>query len=358
MILLTVIIAAAQLLFWTVFITNLVYLRTTARRASGGPTPRLSVLVPARNEERNVGRLLDALRAQTYPDAEFIVYDDGSTDKTGEIVADYAAADARIVALRGSGPAPGWVGKVHALYQATRRATGDVYLFLDADADLLHPDALAHLVARYQALPPGGVLTGLTNLRFSGGRLLVSLVPHVILTGLPWMLARRFDRIRALGALNGQCWMMAADQYRALEPHDAVRAEVLEDVEIGRYLRGKGIKTCLVDVQREVAIHMYRDLADAWQGFRKNAYLILGGTPLAFAVLWPFYVLVTVVSPLVSPWFLVSIYGLKLATDRVSGFPLWLTALAPVSFALGAFNQLDSAWAHFRRRVEWKGRRV
>ena len=72
-------------------------------------------------------------------------------------------------------------------------------------------------------------------------------------------------------------------------------------------------------------------------GRAKGIISILGGTPLAFALLWPFYVLVTVVSPFVSPWFLVSIYGLKLATDRFSGFPLWLTLLAPLSFALGAF---------------------
>ncbi len=353
----TWLVAVVHGIFWATFAGNLLYLRRTARTASMASYPRLSVLIPARNEEANLARLLPSLRAQQYPDAEFILYNDGSTDNTAGVLAAHAD-DTRITVLHGSGPAPGWVGKVHALYQATRHATGTLYLFLDADAELAHPHALRDLVQRHQGLPGNGVLTGLTALRHSGGRLLVSLVPHVILTGLPWFLAPLTHKVRELGALNGQCWLIHADQYRAHEPHDAVRDKVLEDVEIGRFLRTKGITTYLVDVQREVAIYMYTDMADAWQGFRKNAYLILGGTPHSFGLLWPFYLLVYVFSPLLSPWFLLSIFGLKLGTDRRCHFPLWVTALAPFSFALGAAMQLDSAYAHFRKRVQWKGRTV
>lgn len=349
-------IAAVHAFFWIVFVRNLRYLRQTTARADVPDLPRLSVLIPARNEEFNLGRLLPSLFVQRYPDVEFIVYDDGSTDGSTAVL-NVFSTDPRLRVLRGKGPAPGWVGKVHALYQATREARGERYLFLDADVELRHPDALRDLVRAHAALPPGSVLTGLTSLKKSGGALVVSLVPHVILTGLPWFLAPRVQH-RSLGAVNGQCWLIDAEQYRDLEPHEAVKDKVLEDVEIGRYLRGKGIVSYLVDVQREVTVHMYRDFGDAWRGFRKNAYLMMGGTPLSFLLLWPLYLLGVVLSPLASPWFLLSLYGLKAATDRVARFPAWVTLLAPVSFVLAAALQLDSAVTHLLRRVEWKGRRV
>src|SRR5690606_31674351 len=135
---------------------------------------------------------------------------------------------ARLRVLHGDGPPPGWVGKVHALYQATRHARGDVYLFLDADARLSDPGALARLAARFTALPPDSVMTGLTRL-VGGARLLVSLVPSAVLGQLPWALVRPV-RAASLGALNGQCWMIDAAAYHRHEPHRHLPAEVLEDV--------------------------------------------------------------------------------------------------------------------------------
>jgi hypothetical protein len=127
---------------------------------------------------------------------------------------------------------------------------------------------------------------------------------------------------------------------------------------IGRYLKRKGLLPVLVDVQQEVSIHMYAGFAEAWHGFRKNAYLILGGAPLPFVALFLYFMAIFVVAPWVSPWLLLSVYGLKTATDRVSGFPWWISALAPLSYLLGNVLQLDSALSHWTGRVEWKGRRV
>ncbi|MDX1546537.1 MAG: glycosyltransferase family 2 protein [Rhodothermales bacterium] len=350
----TLFLAAVHAVHWLILLGNVVYLRRQRRRAAAYPA--LSVLIPARNEEENLRRLLPTLRAQDYPGFEVLVYDDGSEDGTGRVVAEAAAQDARIRGLRGEGPPPGWVGKVHALYRATREARGARYLFLDADAELLRPDALRRLADRLAGAPDGAVLTGLTRLR-GGGRLVVSLVPNAILTGLPWPLVRRLP-LASLGALNGQCWMISADAYHHHEPHEAHPDEVLEDVRIGRYLKARGMTPVLADLHDDVAIHMYRDLGDAWRGFRKNAYLILGGRVPLFFVLAPLYLFTFVLAPFFSLWFLLSLYGLKLVTDRLGRFPLWLTALAPLSYALGALQQIDSAVAHWTGHVAWKGRRV
>ncbi len=346
--------AALHLVLWTTLLGNLWYLRRHGGRRAVDTLPTLSVLIPARNEAANLQRLLPSLLEQDYPDLEIIVYDDGSEDDTWGVL--QAHADPRLKALQGSGPPPGWVGKVHALYQATRHATGDRYLFLDADAALTDAGALRRLAERFAALPPTSVLTGLTRLQ-GHGRLLVSLVPNAILTGLPWPLVRRVG-LPSLGALNGQCWMIEAAHYHAHEPHEHLPNEVLEDVQIGRYLKREGLIPVLVDVQREVAIHMYAGFGAAWRGFRKNAYLILGGSPWAFVPLFIGFALTYVVAPLLSLGLLASVYGLKAVTDWRAGFPLWMALLAPLSYLLGNVLQLDSALHHWAGRVAWKGRTV
>lgn len=339
---------------WSVLTGNGWYLRRTRAHTPIDTYPPLSVLIPARNEARNLERLLPTLLAQDHPSFEVIVYDDGSDDGTQALL--QAVADPRLTVLRGEGPPPGWVGKVHALYQATRHATGDQYLFLDADAALNDSGSLQRLAERFAACPAHAVLTGFTRLR-GAGRLLVSLVPNAILIGLPWPLVHRI-RTPQLGALNGQCWMIAARHYHQYEPHKTLPDEVLEDVMIGRYLKRNGLLPMLVDVQQDVSIHMYDSLAAAWQGFRKNAYLLLGGAPLPFLVLFLMFLLTFVLAPLIVPELLLSIYGLKMVTDRLGGFPWWISALAPLSYLLGNVLQFDSALHHWRGRVRWKGRRV
>lgn len=334
---------------------NAFYLRRTRRRASPSAYPLVSVLIPARNEAANLRRLLPSLQAQDYPAFEVLLYDDESEDETWSVI--QATEDARIRGVKSPGPPPpGWIGKVHALYQVTKYARGRLYCFLDADSELLDAGALRRIIERYLALPDAAVLTGMTLLR-GGGQMLVSLVPNALLTGLPWPLVHRF-RIRSLGALNGQFWMIDADTYRRLDPFLHVKNEVLEDVQLGRYFKTQGLTPYLCDLTRELAVYMYRDYVDAWRGFRKNAYLILGGQPLSFVLLFVLFLLTYVLAPFFWPWFLLSIYVLKIATDRLSRFPLWISLLAPISYLLSPFLQLDSAFNHWTGRVSWKGRRV
>ena len=345
---------------------NAATMARSRRRRAPADGVRVSVLVPARNEEANLERLLPTLLAQDLPNAEFIVVDDASEDGTARVLAAFAARDPRLTPVAGSGPPPGWVGKVHALYQATRRATGDLYVFLDADAELADAGALRRLAERWAAAGgAGNAVTGLPRYRDRGpAALLTSLVPFAVLAALPvWLVPR--TRQASLGALNGQIWLLGADDYRRLEPHDALRDEVLEDVMIGRYLKRQGVRLWFVDLAGEVAVEMYRSWGEAWAGFRKNAYLLAGGSPLAFALFFAAYGLWWVVPaamPLVAGaagwWPVLTLCAVKLAIDRIGRFPLWVSALAPLTLAAGAALQLASALAHRRGTVAWKGRTV
>ena len=350
---------------WLILLSNLWYLRrgNKEKASSARGLPHLSVLIPARNEEQNLQRLLPSLQAQTYSSFEIIVYDDGSTDGTPEVLReaetefqDHDSTDLHV--LDGTGPPRGWVGKTHALYRAAQEATGEVFLFLDADAHLEGAQALQRLASQFQQLPSGrDVLTGFPRLR-GAALLLVSIVPHAILTGLPWPLVRSTPRWPSLGALNGQCWLIDADMYRQHQPHEACKDDVLEDVEIGQFLKSKGHIPVMRDVRDEVSIFMYDRFAGAWEGFRKNAYLLMGGTPPAAVFFISFFLLTFVLAPFFVPWLWASVFGLKAVTDWRSGQPLWVSLFAPLSFLLAVALQIDSTVHHLRGTVQWKGRSV
>jgi hypothetical protein len=349
---LTAVAALLHLGLWGVLLLNLAYLRR-APAPDASATPTVSVCIPARNEAQNLRRLLPTLLRQDYPSFELIVCDDGSDDGTWSVL--QSVDDPALQAIQGDGPPAGWVGKVHALYQCTRQASGERYLFLDADTELTGPDALRQIVGKHETAD-SGVTTGLPRLR-GAAHLLVSLVPYSLLTGLPWPLVPRTD-LPALSALNGQCWVIDAALYHQYEPHERQRQAVLEDVAIGRYLKREGHPPLLRDVQAQVSVYMYDGFRAAWVGFRKNAYLLLGGAPLPFVGTYGYFVLTWLVAPFLSPWFLVSLYGLKWTTDRANGFSAPTSLWAPVSFLLGLALQLDSAVHHWTDRVTWKGRAV
>ena len=96
-------------------------------------SPRVSTIVPARNEERNIARCISGLSHQTYPDLEMIFVDDQSTDATPEIIASYAADDPRIVVVHTEDRPHGWNGKQWACHSGAQVATGDWLCFMDAD---------------------------------------------------------------------------------------------------------------------------------------------------------------------------------------------------------------------------------
>ena len=343
-----------HLFIWITLLGNLLYLRRTRRSEDPDDWPSVAVCIPARNEERNLQRLLPSLLEQDYPNLDIHVWDDGSEDGTWDVL--QSVDDERVHAYRGDGPPSGWVGKVHALYQLTRRAAADRFVFLDADAELEGPAALRRLVSRFEAQPRDSVASALPRLR-GKALLMVSLVPNAILAGLPWPLVRLLP-LNSLGALNGQCWIIRSADYHEHEPHEAVREEVLEDVEIGRYLKSEGLTPVLLDLRDTVSVYMYESFGEAWRGFRKNAYLILGGSVWAFPPLWIFFLATWVLAPVVSLWFLASVYGLKFVTDRLNRFSPALTALAPASYLLGSVLQFDSAVHHWTDRVSWKGRTI
>jgi chlorobactene glucosyltransferase len=252
-------------------------------RPDGRLAGRVSVLVPARNEEATIDGCVRAILGGTQPPDEVLVYDDASTDRTPEILARLAAADARLRVLPGVPLPEGWVGKPHACHRLAAAATGDVLVFVDADTRL-SPSALARLgsvMAEYRA---DVVTAGIRQVtRSFGERLVIPLLHLSYLAWLPLPLVWRTRDPRLLVA-NGQLVAVQRDAYHALGGWAAARAEVVDDMAFCRAAKRAGLRVVFADGHQMASSRMYRGFREVWDGFSKNLYEGIGGRRAALAL--------------------------------------------------------------------------
>ena len=287
--------------------------RVPARRRG----PRVSVLVPARDEAPNLRRLLPALLATEYEPLEILVLDDGSADDTADVVRAFAAGDPRIRLIDGSDPPAGWTGKNWACHQLSVHADGAVLIFCDADMRP-GPGAVGRTVAALER-SRAHALTAIPR-HERGGRFeravipLVTTVPVAALLPLP-LVSR--TRAVSLSMGNGQWFAWDADAYRRLGGHSRVRSDVLEDVRLARLVKAHRYRLAAFVAPRDLSVRMYRDSASTREGFAKNLYPLLGGRPWTLVV--ALAVLVTAgIGPIV-------------VAVAAAGSELWAVALLPLA---------------------------
>ncbi|HEV2130143.1 MAG TPA: glycosyltransferase family 2 protein [Longimicrobiaceae bacterium] len=258
-------------------------LRVWPRGRPEGRIPgRVSVLIPARNEEGNIEHSVRAVLDGTQPPDEVIVYDDGSTDATAAILGKLAEEDARVRVLRGEPLPAGWVGKPHACHHLARAATGNVLLFLDADT-VATPECLARLGSIFQDYAADLVTAGVRQRTGSfAERLVIPLLHLSYLAWLPLPLIWRSRDPRFLIA-NGQLLAVRREVYRAAGGWEAVRSEVVDDMAFCRRVKESGGRVVFADGSHMASARMYDGARELWQGFSKNLYEGIGGRPAALA---------------------------------------------------------------------------
>jgi hypothetical protein len=251
-------------------LANLRCFRPAPRPPRGGPVSRVSVLVPARDEERAIGRLCRDVLASEGVDLELVILDDDSRDGTAAIVSRVAAEDPRVRLVRG-GPLPaGWCGKQHACWQLSRAARHDTWVFLDVDVSL-SADALARAVAFLDesgTALASGFPRQTTSALLDG--LLLPLIHFILLGFLPLARSRQ-DNSPGMAAGCGQLFVTRRADYARAGGHEAIRASLHDGVKLPRAYRRAGLRTDIFDATDSATCRMYERNADVWRGLSKNA---------------------------------------------------------------------------------------
>ena len=259
---------------------------------------QLSVLIPARNEEANLRALLESVLANDGVNFEVIVLDDHSTDRTAEMVREFAAKDSR-VRLELAPPLPAsWCGKQHACHVLARRAKNPLLVFMDADVRMT-PDALVRM-AGFLRSSDIALASGVPRQELGtfSERLLIPLIHFVLLGYLP-MFMMRWTKRAAFSAGCGQLFIARADAYHAVGGHAQIRTTLHDGVKLPRLFRQAGYRTDLFDATDIAACRMYQTNREVWDGLGKNATeglasrgailpmtaLLFGGAVLPFLLL-------------------------------------------------------------------------
>ena len=241
---------------------------------SENPHARVSVIIPARNEEANIERAVRSIAAQGGVPLEIIVVDDQSEDRTGEILTRLKAEIPSLRALRVDTLPDGWLGKPHALACGAKIASADWLLFTDADAE--HgPGSLAELLERAEK-------EQVDLLSLSPGQLTPTWWEKAVIPLVYAWLAKlySFDEVNDpksnVAAANGQYLLVRRAVYERIGGHEAVRAEILEDVALARRVKAAGGRLLFLPGAPWVQTRMYRTFSAMWEGWTKNLYLLYG----------------------------------------------------------------------------------
>jgi chlorobactene glucosyltransferase len=342
--------------------------------------PLISVLIPARDEAARIGVCLAGLADQSYRNFELLVVDDHSTDATAAIVRSYAAQLPALDVVPSAALPDGWAGKCWACWQAAGSARGGWLLFLDADV-MPQPELLAALVARAEA-------RSLDLLTLMPLQQLGSLAERVIMPAFFALLygLYPFDQVSdprsPIAFANGPCLLIRREVYFAIGGHQAVRASILEDTELGRIVKAAGYRLEAATAPDLIAARMYAGWASLAEGLGKNAvagYRSGGtrsgwvGARLALVAFLPCYLLLAgAVLALARPGSVIGavllLHGALLAAlalvcwgwlaRRRYPLALWWGALFPLGLAI-YFWLAARALLRLRsgRGLVWKGRR-
>lgn len=329
------------------------------------PLPTVSIVIPARNEERNLEQALESVLALDYPDLEIIVVNDRSTDGTGAILEQLAERDPRLTVVTNTDLPAGWIGKPYALHRGAQQAQGEFILFTDADV-VFHPSALRKAMAHVQGdrfdhvtLIPQGTMPGsfLRTLSATFGIFMFIIFK-------PWKARNPRSRCyMGVGAFN----LIQASAYRDLGGHQPVALRPDDDLKFGKLVKEHGYRQDVLNGRGMVTVEWYRSVAELVDGLMKNMFAgmeyrissVIAATLAALIMhIWPWVGVwvaggwpqagyaVTIVMMIIS-------FGVTMGPFRVK---FWQGLLLPLTIGLLVYIQCRSAaLVLWRGGIVWRG---
>lgn len=336
------------------------YFRSSGKLYRG--TQMISILVPARNEEVHLPRLLDDLLGQDYKDYEVWVCDDHSTDRTPAILEDYSKRHPHIRWFPATTLKEGWTGKNAACYQLAQKAGGSILLFLDADMRI-SGDILIRL-SGYLEEKRLKLLSVFPKqlMESTGEKATVPVMNWILLSLLPLPMVYYSPR-RSFAAANGQFMMFQAPTYHKLQPHAILRFSPVEDIGIMKLYKKEHYRCTTLLGDDRVSCRMYTGYREAIEGFSKNVLHFFSESRL-----WLFFFVLfsTFGLPVIALWsvpvFLIALGAAllgRMLISRISNQPvirnLWMIPWQHVSF-------LHMVWTALKHKsqgsLQWKGRQI
>lgn len=360
-------------------LANLAAFRSLPPAPIPADAPLVSVLVPARNEARNIEACVGSLLRQEYPNFEVIVIDDHSDDGTGELAArlfaEHPGVKTRL--LSGTQLPPGWTGKGWACHQLAAAASGEFLFFTDADTT--HASGLLAAAVAYSRATGASLLSAWPRLLTGtlGEKLIV---PSIALIGMTmvhhWLvvvlqrapvLARRLGSgvTRVLGGANGQFMFFTRAAYDAIGGHAAVKAHVVEDVALGREVAarmGQGMRLVNCDSNHFSTVRMYRSFEESWEGFSKNLRAAFDRQSGVFWLFFASLIFVWLLPSLailpgeIALWNAALVWTLRLLVTVRMRLSILSAVLHPVAMVVFMGIALNSWRLSHGRGVTWKGR--
>lgn len=325
--------------------------------------PLVSILIPARNEEKTLPLLLNDLSGHDYQNIEVIVYNDLSEDRTSLVAAEFAAKDTRFRIINGSGLPEGWLGKSHACHQLAQYAKGAYYLFLDSDVrvkDGMVRRSLGHLVKHDLAMLsifPRQLMYTL------GERITVPLINWVLVSLLPLRMIRVSKR-PCFSAANGQFILFNASVYRTYHFHELVRDRRVEDIHIVRKMKQMNLRVHTLLSSGEVECRMYSGFREAINGLSRSVEEFFCGSKI-FLFLFTLYstfgflFVLLGLSPAWMVLYLAQTWLLRMLvafSGRQSLF--WNALLQPLQQFSYLLIVIESLRKRYTNSFKWKGRVV
>jgi chlorobactene glucosyltransferase len=329
--------------------------------------PKVSVLVPARNEEKNIENCIKSITSFDYPDYEILILDDGSTDNTYNILEKYKSEHKNLKILKGEQKPQNWLGKNWACYQLAMAAEGDIFIFTDAD-NWHRKDAISATVEYMNAYNLDFLSAFPQQITKTLAEKISIPIVDLIIYSFLILWSTLFMKSSIFAAANGQWIAIIRSAYLKIGGHTVVKSSIIEDIELSREFKKNGFRTLTTAGTDIVFGRMYHNFSEILNGFSKNMYYILGGNlfiliGIVFLLLligvFPYVALFAadmMIFPIVSVSLIIVWRGI-LSLRYKSNFFLNII-FSPVSILFLIYIAFNSYFRIKSGKVEWKGRRI
>jgi chlorobactene glucosyltransferase len=362
------------MLLLSIAFINMLAARNLRDYKKQSPFPRISVLVPARNEESKIAPCVNSLLSQDYPDFQVIVLDDNSTDRTGEILASLAQNDSRLKVIRGTPLPYNWLGKHWACHQLYKEADGELLMFTDADTTHT-PNTLTCAAGAIHAEQADMISIIPRHLLGTWSeKLIMPIFALGVFAQVPLLEKFRPNKRTTLSS-SGKLMMFRRKAYETTGGFEAIKENVLDDLELPQQIIARGFRYRLLDGTDNVSTRMYHTFDELYEGLTKNSFAAYNYNIPLFVLTW-LWMLFAFWEPLL----LIAIYkdfayppvltmGLSIIAVIASlllwaiyyhrfKFPIYMIFLYPLSITAMAAVSISSMVLTLSGRTTWKDRRI